>query len=336
MKSIAIFNNKGGVGKTTYLFHIANLMADKGKKVLMVDCDSQCNLTAYSMTEETIEQSWSYNGNSIYKLIEPISKGIGDFRTREPYMLRSNLYIIPGDVDLSIFEDRLGETWGSASTQEHSIRTQVGIYRATNYWANKLNTDFIFYDLGPNLGAINRAVLLGCDYFITPLSPDLFSIKGTQNLGNKFLSWNREWSYIYRNWEVQPVVEIPLGKPKFAGYVTQQHNLRTNKEGMTLGWQIFGKRIDEAVNSNIVHKLDSIGLVFHVDNYNLGAIPNLNSLIPYSLNAHKPIYKCASAERLKGAHISRARESRVYYENMSNYLLNLPESDFSINVCPSV
>lgn len=105
---------------------------------------------------------------------------------------------------------------------------------------------------------------------------------------------------------------------------------------MTLGWQIFGKRIDEAVNSNIVHKLDSIGLVFHVDNYNLGAIPNLNSLIPYSLNAHKPIYKCASAEGLKGAHISRARESRVYYENMSNYLLNLPESDFSINVCPSV
>lgn len=41
MVQIAIFNNKGGVGKTTYLFHIAHLLADNGFTTLMVDCDSQ-------------------------------------------------------------------------------------------------------------------------------------------------------------------------------------------------------------------------------------------------------------------------------------------------------
>lgn len=51
MKSIAIFNNKGGVGKTTYLYHIANILADAGNNVLMVDCDSQCNLTAYALED---------------------------------------------------------------------------------------------------------------------------------------------------------------------------------------------------------------------------------------------------------------------------------------------
>ncbi len=52
---ISIFNNKGGVGKTTYMFHIAHLLEQSNKTVLMVDCDSQCNLTAYALPESNIE-----------------------------------------------------------------------------------------------------------------------------------------------------------------------------------------------------------------------------------------------------------------------------------------
>lgn len=128
MKRVAIFNNKGGVGKTTYLFHIAHLLADSGKKTLMVDCDSQCNLTAYSLSEHEVKSSWADKGNSIYKVIEPIAIGTGDFRKREPKRINDNLYIIPGDINLSLFEDRLGETWSSASTQEISLRTQIAIF----------------------------------------------------------------------------------------------------------------------------------------------------------------------------------------------------------------
>lgn len=57
MIQLAIFNNKGGVGKTTYLFHIANLLADSGICTMMVDCDSQCNLTAYAMDENQIKKA---------------------------------------------------------------------------------------------------------------------------------------------------------------------------------------------------------------------------------------------------------------------------------------
>lgn len=69
MIQIAIFNNKGGGGKTTYLFHIANLLADAEICTLMVDCDSQCNLTAYALDDSEIKKSWSERGNSIYKVI---------------------------------------------------------------------------------------------------------------------------------------------------------------------------------------------------------------------------------------------------------------------------
>jgi chromosome partitioning protein len=49
MPIISMFNNKGGVGKTTLLFHVAHVLAESGRKVLIVDCDSQCNLTAYAL-----------------------------------------------------------------------------------------------------------------------------------------------------------------------------------------------------------------------------------------------------------------------------------------------
>lgn len=323
MKSIAIFNNKGGVGKTTYLYHIANLIADKGKNVLMIDCDSQCNLTAYSLSDTQIKQSWSETGNSIYKVIEPIADGIGDYRKRKPTEVREHLYLVPGDIDLSTFEDRLGETWSSAQTQMISLRAQIAIYRYMLFAVEKLNIEYIFVDLGPNLGALNRAVLGGCDYFLTPLSPDLFSIKGTENLGNKFEIWNEEWERNLSKWRNQGVKELPNGKPKFVGYVTQQHNLRSNKEGMTLGWKIFGGQVDEAVRKNIVEKLIPLDQVVIRESYKLGAIPNLHSLIPYSLNARKPVYKCTGSDGLKGAHISRAKKSGKYYNEIIEVIMNL-------------
>lgn len=323
MISIAIFNNKGGVGKTTYLYHIANLIADSGKKVLMVDCDSQCNLTSYSLWDSQIKQAWSDSGNSIYKVIEPIATGTGDLRKRKPLKINDFLYLVPGDIDLSIFEDRLGETWASASTQEISLRAQIAIYRYIQFAANKLDIEYVFIDMGPNLGALNRSVLGGCDYFITPLSPDLFSIKGSQNLGNKFLLWSEEWERNLAKWRKQGFQGLPNAKPKFLGYVTQQHNLRSNSEGMTNGWKIFGNQVDEAVIKNIVQKLKPLGQVVESKNYHLSAIPNLHSLIPYSLAAKKPVYKCTSREGLTGSHISRARESAKYYKDIIEIILGL-------------
>lgn len=323
MVSIAIFNNKGGVGKTTYLYHIANLIADSGKKVMMVDCDSQCNLTSYALDDNQIKQSWSESGNSIYKVIEPIAIGTGDYRKRKPNKLNENLFLIPGDIDLSIFEDRLGETWASAATQEISLRAQIAIYRYIKYAAEKSNVEYIFMDLGPNLGALNRSVLGGCDYFITPLSPDLFSIKGSQNLGNKFATWSEEWDRNLAKWRTQDFDGLPNAKPKFLGYVTQQHNLRINGEGMTMGWKIFGSQVDDAVTKNIVNKLKLTMQVVERENYHLGSIPNLHSLVPYSLAARKPVYKCTSKDGLNGAHISRAKESAKYYDDIVKNITKL-------------
>lgn len=313
---LSIFNNKGGVGKTTYLYHIAHILSED-HKVLMVDCDSQCNLTAYTINDIEINKSWGDRGNSIYKVIERVERGVGDISPRAPTKVNDNLYLTPGDLFLSNYEDRLGDSWNSAKGgSESSIRLQTAIYRYIRWAAEKTKADIVLVDLGPNLGALNRTILSGSDYFIVPVSPDLFSIKGTENLGNKLVSWRKEWNQLNESCENENVLR-PKGKPYFLGYVIQQHNIRSTASGMTLGWSIFADRLEPAIKNNIVSKLlpldQASSLTEPGDTYLLGKIPNLHSLIPYSLEARKPVFDCNSSDGLKGEHITKARDIKKEY-----------------------
>ena len=267
MPTISLFNNKGGVGKTTFLFHVAHVLADQGRSVLMVDCDSQCNLTAYALQDKAIEKAWEDGGNSIYRAIELVARGIGDIRNRAPSLLRSNLALIPG--------------------------------------------------------ALNRAALGGSDYVIVPVAPDLFSIRGAENLGNKLAKWRKEWDQCNAAWS--GALEIPKGRPSFLGYVMQQHNIRSNASGMTKGWQIFGNRLESAIQEYIVDLLTPLGQVKNntSNSFDLGKIPNLHSLIPYSLEARKPVFECTGSDGLTGAHIQRARDSKALFAPIASAIQNV-------------
>ena len=59
MKTVAFFNNKGGVGKTTLVYHLAWMLSQLGKRVLVVDLDPQANLTSMFLAEEELEHIWS-------------------------------------------------------------------------------------------------------------------------------------------------------------------------------------------------------------------------------------------------------------------------------------
>src|SRR5579862_7116014 len=148
--TISLFNNKGGVGKTTFLFHVAHVLAERKVSILMVDCDSQCNLTAYALPDSAIEKAWQPGGNSIYRSIEPVARGLGDIANLPPTQLQVNLHLIPGDLMLSDFEDRLGDTWNAAKGgSEPDVRAQSAIYRTIRQAAESVKAQFILVDLGP-------------------------------------------------------------------------------------------------------------------------------------------------------------------------------------------
>lgn len=58
MKTVAFFNNKGGVGKTTLVYHLTWMLADRGERVLAVDLDPQANLTSMFLLEDALEDLW--------------------------------------------------------------------------------------------------------------------------------------------------------------------------------------------------------------------------------------------------------------------------------------
>ena len=296
MKIISLFNNKGGVGKTTYLYHIAHLLSDK-YKVLMVDCDSQCNLTSYCLHDNEIEKTWKDTGNSIYRLVEELIEGIGDFRKRKPLELHNNLYLVPGDIEFALFEDKLANTWiGARGGETSALRLQSAIYRYIDFMSNdsEMRFDIVLMDLAPNLGSLNRSLLISSDFFIVPVAPDLFSIRGTKNLGKRIYDWSKEWVQTQEHIK-ELKFKIPLGKPKFLGYVAQNHNARQSaNEDMTKGWAQYGEILESSITTNIVNTLKLIQQVFEpIDgNYRISQTPNLHSLIPYSMAARKPIYMC--------------------------------------------
>lgn len=152
----------------------------------------------------------------------------------------------------------------------------------------------------------------------------MFSIRGTENLGAKLKVWRQDWNQCNTS-KKDTSFTIQRGAPSFIGYVIQQHNQRENNEGMTKGWQIFGNELEHSIQTNIIEQLNPIGQVRPITagTFCIGKIPNLHSLIPYSMEARKPVFECTSADGLKGAHITRARESAQHFNSIVDALLPL-------------
>ena len=122
MKAIAFFNNKGGVGKTTLVYHVAYMLARLGYPTLAVDLDPQANLTSAFFDESTLERLWDKDEGTILACVSPILQGVGDIRPPVPFPIGGNpppllfptgesLSLISGDLGLSRFEDKLSDSW---------------------------------------------------------------------------------------------------------------------------------------------------------------------------------------------------------------------------------
>ena len=109
---VAFFNNKGGVGKTTLVYHLAWMMADLGIPVLAVDLDPQANLTSVLLDEKRVEELWDDAASrSVYGALAPLLEGEGGVVEPHVEEVAANLSLVPGDMLLSGAEQELSAQW---------------------------------------------------------------------------------------------------------------------------------------------------------------------------------------------------------------------------------
>ncbi|MEC7259399.1 MAG: ParA family protein, partial [Pseudomonadota bacterium] len=195
MKSLVFFNNKGGVGKTTLLCNVAAYLAlEKGLKICVVDADPQCNSTQYFFNEDIIEEIYSDKSSfTIQSIVDPLVEGIGyqkNISTRRAHSF--GVDVIPGDPRLAITEDLLAKDWGDAKAGEiRGIRTSLVFSQLLHLLSDY---DLVLFDVGPSLGAINRAILLSADFFVSPMSVYIFSLRAFENIAEWIENWRTEWA----------------------------------------------------------------------------------------------------------------------------------------------
>ena len=275
------------MGKTTLTVNIATALAELGHRVLLVDSDPQCNLTAHLVENEVVDdlldRSDTSDGNTIWSAVKPIYVGTGDIRTVGLIELPTpNLYLLPGDILLSLYETELTEFWRSCFTRNpRGIRGVTAISDLTTRYAKKHKFDYVFFDTGPNIGPLNRCILLDCNYFIVPAACDLFSIRGLKTLGASLASWITDWETILR---LAPTDSYLLeGRPAFLGYIPQRFRVYGGamsqehlKHLITFEKQLFADLVSR------LHKIDPALAPKTLTGSKLGEVQDFGSLVPRS------------------------------------------------------
>ena len=207
---IALFNNKGGVGKTSLVYHLAWMFGELGVRVVAVDLDPQANLTAAFLDEERLEELWSAenDADTIFGGVRPLIEAVGDIADPHLEPITERIALVVGDLLLSGFEDSLSDVWPRALDRDpRAFRILSAFWRILQRAADAHQAGLILMDLGPNLGAINRAALIAADHVVFPLSPDLFSLQGLRNLGPTLRTWRTGWR---QRLAVNPVADLSL------------------------------------------------------------------------------------------------------------------------------
>lgn len=305
MKSVAFFNNKGGVGKTTLVYHLAWMLADQGIKTLVVDLDPQANLTAMFLDEDRLEELWpdDEHPDTIFGAIRPILKGVGDIA--RPYVERLNdrLGLVPGDLGLSRFEDKLSDAWPRCHNRDESaFRAMTAFHRVIEAGAD-WGAQIALVDVGPNLGAINRSALIASDQVVLPLAPDLFSLQGLKNLGPTLREWRKIWTDLTP--KAPEDLSIPSGAMQPAGYIVMQHGIRDSRP--VVAYQRWMDRIPGVYRQAVLGEPSEKWPAVTEDPYNLSLLKHYRSLMPMAMEARKPIFYLKPADGAIGSHVEAVR-----------------------------
>ena len=281
MRAISIFNNKGGVGKSTLTHHLGCALGEINVKTLMIDLDPQSNLSLFSLTEEEIERIWNVEDpfiddfataksktttedfaelhkthRSIHYILKPIEDGQSDEEVLpEPLHVAENLYLIPGRLTLHMFENKVAKQWSEAFLGEpQALRTITAIRQLCKKYQEKYGFNVVLIDTSPSLGLLNKVIISNSDAFIIPCAPDMFSDYGIKNIGNALGVWRREFLTMYSMLSDVKRTNLRQGFVKLLGYTVYNAKKRsdaTNELKIAKAHYNWAKRLPHTITEYV-------------------------------------------------------------------------------------
>lgn len=296
---LTIFNHKGGVGKTTLAVNIAAALSHLKQSVLLVDSDPQCNLTSYLLSDDVVDElldnSGGSGGQTVWSAVKPVFDGVGDVRLIDPIEV-GPLRLLPGDIRLSEFEEFLGEAWTD------SFKRRLGGLRATSSISDLVSNvagtehfDFVFYDTGPNIGPLNRVLLLDSDYFIVPVACDLFSVRALSTLGQSLKRWIVDWKTIAGL--APDEADLLNGRPHFLGYIPQ--GFRVYGQAMAKEPAVYLRQIRKKMYENVTAVLRQIDAELappRTFDPIIGKVKNFSSLVQIAQGQGVALWDCSGGD----------------------------------------
>lgn len=317
-KKIVLFNHKGGVSKTLTTFNIAWMIALQGKRVLLVDCDPQCNLSAlilgdyfedYYMNDET------KNANVKDGLKVAFESRPEPIRAIKCYQVErnTNLFLLPGHMDLSEYEPSLSLAMNNNNSMTALQNLPGALNRLISLCADENDIDYVFIDINPGLSAINQITFTLADRFIVPTNPDPFSLMALKTLLKVLPRW-KSWADSTRPLLVDASYPLPTAEMKFLGEVSQRFNRRNNKP--TASYSLMINDIKRFINGEFADKLRTYGMICPAEEYHLAEIPDFGAMLQKSNLLGIPVYCLPDNELPGGATFANTTAKRDEIKEM--------------------
>ncbi|MBB3382057.1 MULTISPECIES: AAA family ATPase [unclassified Rhizobium] len=311
MKQIAIFNHKGGVSKTTTTFHLSWMLAELGVRVMVVDCDPQCNLTGvflggFEGEDYPFESTDPQKPRNIRDAVRPA------FESR-PYQIsgveayqaptQENLFLLPGHVGLSEYESQLAVAHELSNTLSALQNIPGALRFAIQKTAKAYQIDLVLIDMSPSLGAINQNLFMTSDAFIIPMAPDLFSSMALKSLARVLPKW-AEWGKKAASNSILRAADypFPMVHPMYLGSTVQNFRKRARGDEEakpTQAFQLWFDKLKATKESELIGALDQSQMLLDPKIYkSAGANPheflmeiaNFDSLIAIAQEIAKPVF----------------------------------------------
>ncbi|WP_247893720.1 ParA family protein [Azospirillum endophyticum] len=307
-KFISVFNNKGGVGKTTLTWNVADALAEKGKRVLLIDFDPQCNLSIAMLGADAFKSlvSNAVQPRTVRSFLQGYlqNTGPGPISIHDGPHTNENVKIVAGDFWLNVYSDSLSVgndlLTGNGIAKFTAIRTLEAKLREDGEVF-----DYVMIDLPPSFGGLVRSALYSSDYLVIPCTSDTFSeycISLIAQMLPQFIAdWENGIVRFKQNNYGSPEYDN-LGKPQFSGWIFNGYDTRSRK--MLRADQAHYHNIDESNNrlaENLNQHVKSYAAVREIDgeSYNIGKVEDMNVLMQNSLWLNVPAAKLDQHKQVK-------------------------------------